>query len=1008
MPPRFFGWLPFVPTEEKLATPPPIPDYQLLRLIGRGSYGDVWLARGATGLLRAVKVVWRDRFEDIGPYEREFKGLTDFMRLTQGEARQLALLHVGRNDNEGFFYYVMELADDVETGRQIDPDCYAPLTLRVLRNQSTYVPAADVLRYGIDLAAGLAELHRTGLIHRDIKPSNIILVGGRPKLADVGLVSVATEAMTFVGTEGFVPPEGPGTPAADIYSLGKVLYELATGHDRQDFPSLPPQLAERSDWEEFLELNEVIVKACAPRVRERHDNAEDLLNELRLLEAGKSVRRLRFAEHGLIRARRWIMAAIAVAVVAGGGAFLERRRANVESAGRQAAEAELAELTRRTLHDASLATAQRALETGNYGVAREALERAIPTPGEPDLRGFAWHALYREAKGDPAEIIRAFGDTVTRIEASADGRWVAVDNTLPTIELYDQQTGQHVRTFKGIHRIAGFSPDGQRLIGTTPDYALETWSIEDGNPDGVPAKGGVNRPLFVHPELPRLLYFEDGPGDSDHRLAIWDYSIGQDLVSWPVPQMEDQQRWFFHQADASADLRYVILATTRNINTVSNQYWRIIDMNTGKLAHPGKRVIRAIPVVLSNSGERFMVYDTEFHHGRTLAPSEALKALPVTTTALGVSYSGDDSRIILATYSNQIAEVDAVTGRQIRSLRGSGSQIDGLTYSADESFIWSSDRHGEIRRWPLASVASSPQTIGKFSTPENAGMFQLSIDPSSQYLATGNTAQKFAVWELKTLKQLWYSEHIGEVIWMGSDSMFTINLEGQVLELETATGSVLRSVNIFPDARPLKFAHTSPTGNLWLVDARDETLALWDKRTEQLVTEIDRSSIGMQHSDFFGQAISDQGLVLSIDTHQNLQLWNAYTGQVNQSRSLPDRPVRITLTPQQQHVLIANGATPAKILTFPGLEEVMTIPDGRRNRMEFAFHPRDPIVVTQVIRGSLTLINYLDGTRTTPLELPQHPYATNADHVGHVAFSPNGKTLVTMDGEGNIRAWHRE
>src|SRR5206468_2532672 len=76
------------------------------------------------------------------------------------------------------------------------------------------------------LTSALAFLHEQGLIHRDIKPSNIIFVQGQPKLADIGLVAGSDETCSFVGTEGFIPPEGPGTPAADVYSLGKVLMEL--------------------------------------------------------------------------------------------------------------------------------------------------------------------------------------------------------------------------------------------------------------------------------------------------------------------------------------------------------------------------------------------------------------------------------------------------------------------------------------------------------------------------------------------------------------------------------------------------------------------------------------------------------------------------------------------------------------------------------------------------------------------------------------------------------------
>src|SRR5262245_5100329 len=101
--------------------PPSIPDFELLGQIGRGSYGEVWLARGVTGIFRAVKIVWRDRFPDAEPFEREFRGLKEFAAISLGESAQLALLHVGRNVAAGYFYYVMELADDAERGRAIDP-----------------------------------------------------------------------------------------------------------------------------------------------------------------------------------------------------------------------------------------------------------------------------------------------------------------------------------------------------------------------------------------------------------------------------------------------------------------------------------------------------------------------------------------------------------------------------------------------------------------------------------------------------------------------------------------------------------------------------------------------------------------------------------------------------------------------------------------------------------------------------------------------------------------------
>src|SRR5262249_3818601 len=124
------------------------------------------------------------------------------------------------------------------------------------------LPFDQCLELGLSLTVALGHLHKAGLVHRDIKPSNIIFVNGAPRLADIGLVAMASEARSFVGTEGFIPPEGPGTAQADIYSLGKVLYEIATGKDRQNFPEPPTLLEEFADHKQLLELNEIILKAC--------------------------------------------------------------------------------------------------------------------------------------------------------------------------------------------------------------------------------------------------------------------------------------------------------------------------------------------------------------------------------------------------------------------------------------------------------------------------------------------------------------------------------------------------------------------------------------------------------------------------------------------------------------------------------------------------------------------------------------------------------------------------
>ncbi len=338
--------------------PPRIPDHELIRRIGQGSYGEVWLARNVVGSYRAVKVVYRSSFSDDRPYEREFTGIQKFEPISRTCEGLVHVLQIGRNDAAGYFYYVMELADDscvesekvgeresgkerraVETGNgstasrisnpkfQIsNPDAYVPKTLSKVRLQRGRVPAADCVQLGLSLTKALARLHAHGLLHRDIKPSNIIFVNGAPKLADIGLVAETSEARSFVGTESFIPPEGPNSPQADIYSLGKVLYELAMGKDRQEFPEPFTGLWENAEAEALLELNAVILKACANDRRERYQSAEEMHADLALLERGKSVRRLHSLRHRLgILAKIGAAAAAVALVIFGANLWLEYR-----------------------------------------------------------------------------------------------------------------------------------------------------------------------------------------------------------------------------------------------------------------------------------------------------------------------------------------------------------------------------------------------------------------------------------------------------------------------------------------------------------------------------------------------------------------------------------------------------------------------------------------------------------------------------------------------------------
>ena len=281
------------PEKTAAAVPPPappvVPDHELIRVIGSGSGGEVWLARNVLGPYRAVKIVPAQAFEHRRAFEGELAGVLKFEPVSRLHEGLMDILQVGCNDAAGYFYYVMELSDDVHTGQVIVPERYAPRTLASDCQQRRRLPIGECLRLGAAIASALGFLHRNGLIHRDVKPSNIIFVNGFPKLADAGLVSELSEPGSRVGTEGFIAPEGAGSEQADIYSLGKVLYEISTGKDRTEYPDLPP-LADNAEGRDLVRRN-VSALAGTPRGREgRPSQALTVEQAAALLEAAEDSR----------------------------------------------------------------------------------------------------------------------------------------------------------------------------------------------------------------------------------------------------------------------------------------------------------------------------------------------------------------------------------------------------------------------------------------------------------------------------------------------------------------------------------------------------------------------------------------------------------------------------------------------------------------------------------------------------------------------------------------------
>lgn len=228
--------------------------FELLRLIGKGGMGEVWLARDlATGERVAVKLLhpmYASEPEHVARFERE-------VETAQRVRSPHVVRVVGYGRHEGRPYISMEYVD----GR----------SLREIVKQEGPLPWSRVRQIALDLCEALAAVHGSGVIHRDVKPSNVLVTSdGTLKLTDFGVARAAdltrmTSADTMLGTVQYMPPEGDGSVRGDLYSLGCLLYELLAGvapfegdshpailmrhiREQPNFDVLPPEARDLLGW----------------------------------------------------------------------------------------------------------------------------------------------------------------------------------------------------------------------------------------------------------------------------------------------------------------------------------------------------------------------------------------------------------------------------------------------------------------------------------------------------------------------------------------------------------------------------------------------------------------------------------------------------------------------------------------------------------------------------------------------------------------------------------------
>ncbi len=250
--------------------------YKILSTIGSGGFGTVYLAEDTWIDKKVALKVPHKQGVDFGELLRE-------PRLLASLNHPNIVTIMTAEKQENVFFIVMEF---------VPGD-----TLESIIARDGALDLAAALDYTCQICNAVDYAHKQGVLHRDLRPSNVLVTDhGLVKVADFGtsrFLEIAAHGTTIIGSPPYMAPEqfkGKAMFASDVYSLGVTMYQMLTGQMPYDTPS--PKDLDRLLRGELTSgprvrnpkvpkaLNDIVLKAMAPEIKNRYQRAGDLLDDL--------------------------------------------------------------------------------------------------------------------------------------------------------------------------------------------------------------------------------------------------------------------------------------------------------------------------------------------------------------------------------------------------------------------------------------------------------------------------------------------------------------------------------------------------------------------------------------------------------------------------------------------------------------------------------------------------------------------------------------------------------
>jgi WD40 repeat protein/tetratricopeptide (TPR) repeat protein/tRNA A-37 threonylcarbamoyl transferase component Bud32 len=1045
------------------AVPDRVPGYEILEVLGRGGMGVVYKARQArVNRTVALKMI----------LSGAHAGETDLARF-RNEAEAIARLQhphivqiheVGEHDSLPFFSLEFCPGGSLEkklTGAPLPPRDAAILVER--------------------LARAMHAAHAKGVVHRDLKPANVLLAeDGTPKITDFGLAKLEQVGQTatgaIMGTPSYMAPEQAGGksqevgPAADVYALGAILYELLTGRPPFRGPTTLDTLAQvlydepvpprRLQPTTPRDLETVCLKCLQKDPRKRYASAQALAEDLNRFQTDEPIlarpvtaweraakwARRRPAVAGLITAlvvvgvggflgmmALWLRAEEQRAAVTGAKAEVEQQRDAANAAKEEADEQRDAAKEAKDEALRQSAAAKKAEEEADR--QRNAARQSQVQAEERLTRQTVANGIRLMEDGDLLSSLVWFAEALKRDQGKPEQE--DMHRTRLGLLLRQCPKLEQAWTFPGSGvRTAEFSPDGQRVV--VVNYSdTRVWDTQTGKPL-TPLLKHTPQPGRVFGQINKASFSPDGKylvtasGEpyqqgSTGEARVWNAATGD-----PVTKAL-QHSQCVRSATFSPDGRWVATACGTTSYPPGKGHAQVWDATTGKevtrpLPHEGS----VAEVVFSPDGQRLVTacQDRKAHVWDVKTGTEVLPPLEHKGAVRSAIFSPDGRRLVTLAEiaANEAKFWDATTGKELQSLKHR-YRVNYACFSPTGRYLATAaglagrgSEGCETRLWDAATGTPADNPTLRHT----AAALRVSFSPDGRRLLTAHADQTARVWDVALaepltpplphggiISQTAFSRDGRHVLTVGSDRLgrgeggeVRVWLWPTATEPTSPVQRLGTNLAFSPDSR--RAVAFDPYGATPPGGNTTETrIPLWDVETGRPATYLRHR--GRVH---FAGFSSDGRSMVTLNGSRDAQVWDlAPTDPVSQTLKHPWPVAFASLSPDGRRLLTVSDR----------LRNRDSVPDlqvrSASVALGFMASPfgQGPLLASTSLHAQTAenYVRFVDGEEAYLWDLPSGTQRTLkvGSGIGEACFSPDDRRLAIVNIFGanvGARVWDAE